>query len=81
MSRYISAANCKGKVSNRFELVLLAAQRAKQLDNGCSSLVDKDNHKNTIVSLNEIMTDKITEKNVDSLVNNLSNDLIENLNN
>ena len=61
MSRYISAANCTKKVANRFELVILAAKRARQLDNGCPSLIEKQNHKNTIVSLNEIMSDKVTE--------------------
>ena len=77
MSRYISAANCTKKVANRFELVLLAAKRARQLDNGCPSLIEKQNHKNTIVSLNEIMTDKVTSENVNSLDTKTANYKIE----
>ena len=77
MSRYISAANCTKKVANRFELVILAAKRARQLDNGCPSLIEKQNHKNTIVSLNEIMTDKVTVENVNTLDNKTASYTIE----
>lgn len=50
----VTVEDCVDKVPNRFELVLLAAHRARELSAGASMTVDKDNDKNPIVSLREI---------------------------
>ena len=73
MSRYISAANCKDKVKNRFQLVLLAAKRARQLERGYARLIENDNHKHTITSINEIIADKVTLDNIDTIENQNAN--------
>jgi DNA-directed RNA polymerase subunit omega len=50
----VTVEDCVDKVDNRFELVLLAAQRARGISNGAELLVDRDNDKNPVVSLREI---------------------------
>lgn len=42
------------KVPNRFELVLVSAQRARDLGTGATITIDRDNDKNTVVALREI---------------------------
>ncbi len=46
--------DCVDKVPNRFELVMLAAHRAREISAGASITVDRDNDKNPVVSLREI---------------------------
>lgn len=55
----VTVEDCIDKVDNRFELVLLAAQRARGLSNGAELLVDRDNDKNPVVSLREIAEEKL----------------------
>ena len=50
----ITVEDCEDKVDNRFDLVLVAAQRARQISGGAPILVERDNDKNTIVALREI---------------------------
>ena len=50
----ITVEDCVLKVPNRFELVLLAAQRAREISSGAPLSVDRDNDKNPVVSLREI---------------------------
>lgn len=50
----ITVEDCIKDVSNRFELVLLAAKRARSLSRGEDMLVDRDNDKNSVVALREI---------------------------
>ena len=50
----ITVEDCVLKVPNRFELVLLAAQRAREISSGTPLTVDRDNDKNPVVSLREI---------------------------
>ena len=47
------------KVRNRFELVLLAAQRARDIHSGSDLTVDRDNDKDAVVALREIAEEKI----------------------
>ena len=54
----ITVEDCLDKVPNRFELVLLAARRAKQLLKGARPLVDSDN-KEIVTSLREIAEGKV----------------------
>jgi len=50
----ITVEDCVLKVPNRFELVLLAAQRAREISAGSPLTLDRDNDKNPVVSLREI---------------------------
>lgn len=50
----VTVEDCVDKVPNRFELVLLAAHRAREISSGASITVDRDNDKNPVVSLREI---------------------------
>jgi len=50
----VTVEDCVEKVENRFDLVLLAAHRARQIASGAQLLVDRDRDKNAVVSLREI---------------------------
>ena len=50
----VTVEDCVDKVPNRFELVMLAAHRAREISTGASLIVDRDNGKNPVVSLREI---------------------------
>lgn len=54
----ITVEDCLERVPNRFELVLLAARRAKQLLKGARPLVESDN-KEIVTALREIAADKV----------------------
>lgn len=68
----ITVEDCVLKVPNRFELVLLAAQRAREISSGTPLTVDRDNDKNPVVSLREIAEGTIQ-------VEDMSQHLIQNL--
>ena len=50
----VTVEDCVDKVPNRFELVMLAAHRAREIASGAELTVDRDNDKNPVVSLREI---------------------------
>ncbi len=50
----VTVEDCIEKVTNRFELVLLASHRARAIANGAPMTIDQDNDKNPVVSLREI---------------------------
>lgn len=50
----VTVEDCVEIVPNRFELVMLAAQRARRIGSGTQILVERDNDKNPVVSLREI---------------------------
>ena len=50
----VTVEDCVDKVTNRFELVMLAAHRAREIASGSAITVDRDNDKNPVVSLREI---------------------------
>ncbi|HRN88113.1 DNA-directed RNA polymerase subunit omega [Hyphomicrobium sp.] len=50
----VTVEDCVDKVPNRFELVLLAAHRARSISNGSAITIDPDNDKNPVVALREI---------------------------
>ncbi len=56
----ITVEDCIEKVDNRFELVLLATRRARQIARGATPLVEVENDKPTVIALREIAADKIT---------------------
>jgi DNA-directed RNA polymerase subunit omega len=58
----ITVEDCIKKVKSAFELVLIAKERAVQLNSGDEPKVDRDNDKNTVISLREIAEDKVSVK-------------------
>lgn len=50
----VTVEDCVDKVPNRFELVMLAAHRAREISAGAAITVDRDNDKNPVVALREI---------------------------
>ncbi len=55
----VTVEDCIVQVPNRFELVLLAAQRARNISRGEQLQVDRDNDKNPVVALREIADQKV----------------------
>lgn len=55
----VTVEDCIEKVDNRFQLVLLAAHRARNISAGASLLIDRDNDKNPVVALREIADDAL----------------------
>ncbi|MEO9190848.1 MAG: DNA-directed RNA polymerase subunit omega [Acetobacteraceae bacterium] len=55
----VTVEDCVEKIPNRFELVLLAAQRARNLSRGEELTLDRDNDKNPVVALREIADETI----------------------
>ncbi len=55
----VTVEDCVQKVPNRFELVLLAAQRARNLSRGEELTIDRDNDKNPVVALREIAEETV----------------------
>ena len=56
----VTVEDCIDKVPNRFELVMLAAHRARELSVGAELTVDRDNDKNPVVALREIADETLT---------------------
>ncbi len=50
----VTVEDCVDKVPNRFELVMLAAHRAREISTGSPITIDRDNDKNPVVALREI---------------------------
>ena len=55
----VTVEDCVDKVTNRFELVLFAAHRARGMSAGAELLVERDNDKNPVVALREIADEKL----------------------
>src|SRR5215469_5567680 len=55
----VTVEDCVLKVPNRFELVLLAAQRAREITSGASLTLDRDDDKNPVVALREIADETV----------------------
>lgn len=55
----ITVEDCIDKVENRFELVMVASQRARKISSGAALTVDRDNDKNPVVALREIADETI----------------------
>jgi len=68
----VTVEDCVDKVSNRFDLVLLAAQRARQISGGADLTIDRDRDKNPVVALREIAEETVKPKHLEeSIVGNL----------
>ena len=55
----VTVEDCVDKVDSPYELVLVAKERATQLNSGIEPTLDKDNDKNTVIALREIAEDNI----------------------
>lgn len=55
----VTVEDCVLRIPNRFELVMLAAQRARHISAGAPLVVDRDNDKNPVVALREIAEDAV----------------------
>jgi len=55
----VTVEDCVDKVSNRFDLILFAAQRARQISSGADLTIDRDRDKNPVVALREIADDVV----------------------
>ena len=58
----VTVEDCIDKVESPYELVLVAKERATQLNSGIEPTLDRDNDKNTVISLREIAEEKIKVK-------------------
>ena len=61
----ITVEDCLDNVDNRFELVLTATKRARQIANGAEPLVEEENDKPTVIALREVAEGLITTERVD----------------
>jgi DNA-directed RNA polymerase subunit omega len=55
----VTVEDCVDKIPNRFDLVLAAAQRARQISSGAELTIDRDRDKNPVVALREIAEETI----------------------
>ena len=55
----VTVEDCTDKVDSPYELVLVAKERATQLNSGIEPTLDRDNDKNTVISLREIASENI----------------------
>ena len=55
----VTVEDCVEKIPNRFELVLLAAQRARNISRGEELTIDRDNDKNPVIALREIADETV----------------------
>jgi len=63
----LTIEDCLTKIDNRYDLVLLASKRARQITLGRDTLVDEDNDKPTVIALREIAEGLITTENIDTI--------------
>lgn len=56
----VTVEDCIDKVDNRFDLVLLAGHRARQVSQGAEITIDRDNDKNPVVALREIADETLS---------------------
>ena len=63
----ITVEDCLNRIDNRFEMVLTATKRARQVANGAEPMVEEENDKPTVIALREIAGGLIDLENVDVL--------------
>ena len=64
----VTVEDCVDKIPNRFDLVLLAAQRARQISGGAELTIDRDRDKNPVVALREIAEMTVKPKQLEEAV-------------
>ena len=55
----VTVEDCIKKIPNRFDLVIAAAQRSREISNGVAIEIERDNDKNPVVSLREIASEAV----------------------
>ena len=63
----LTVEDCLQYVNNRYDLVLLATKRARQITMGSDPLVPENNDKPTVVALREIAENLVTNENIDKI--------------
>ena len=66
----LTIEDCLTKVENRYDLVLLASKRARQITLGKEPMVDENNDKPTVIALREIAEGLVTSENIETLGKN-----------
>lgn len=61
----VTVEDCVDKIPNRFDLVLLAAQRARQISGGAELTIGRDRDKNPVVALREIAEETVKPKHLE----------------
>jgi DNA-directed RNA polymerase subunit omega len=63
----LTIEDCLEHIDSRYELVLLASKRARQIAMGLPPLVDEDSDKPTVIALREIAEKLVTSENIDEM--------------
>ena len=78
----VTVEDCVKKIPNRFDLVIAAAQRSREISNGIAIEVDRDNDKNPVVSLREIASEAIDAESLqERFIRSMQKNLIKEENN
>ena len=64
----VTVEDCVDKVPNRFDLILFAAQRARQISSGADLTIDRDRDKNPVVALREIAETTVRPKEMEEAI-------------
>ncbi len=68
----VTVEDCVDKIPNRFDLVLLSAQRARQISGGAELTIDRDRDKNPVVALREVAEETVKPRELEeSLIGSL----------
>ena len=71
----LTVEDCLDNVENRFELVLVASQRARQIAMGAEALVPEDNDKPTVIALREIAENLVNKEMLEQPEENVMDDI------
>lgn len=64
----ITVEDCLQQIPNRFELILIASNRARELEHGETAIIDvKKGEKSTVIALREVASGKFTEEKLEQL--------------
>ncbi|MBT8084681.1 MAG: DNA-directed RNA polymerase subunit omega [Woeseia sp.] len=72
----ITVEDCLDNIDNIFEMVLVAAKRARRIAHGADSLIDRENDKPTVIALREIAEGSITPAILDEIEQPAAEDFI-----
>ncbi len=64
----VTVEDCVDKIPNRFDLILLAGQRARQISSGADLTIDRDRDKNPVVALREIAEETVRPRDLNEAV-------------
>ena len=78
----VTVEDCVKKIPNRFDLVIAAAQRSREISNGIAIEVDRDNDKNPVVSLREIASEAVDAESLqERFIRSMQKNIIKDENN